>query len=306
MTWTPPWRWGGCNHKGATEFEAEIDAYIAHEVELGATVGPFECIPFKCPVAILPLSTRPKKDSDTRRVIMDCSWPISFSLNAGISKEWYLGDRVELSYPTTDLLVKRIYKLSRESEEPIYLYKEDLDRAFRQLGADPKSIPLLGFKWRGKYYFDRVMVMGCHMAPYVCQRTTDMIAFLHRQMTYFLLNYMDDFIGVEYLSRVQNAHQALIQLLRDIGAQRSVHKSVAPTQVIEFIGNFFNTIDLTIGVTLARKIDILRELDKWREKTWCSINQIESLVGKLQFMSNCIRPGRLFVSRILTFMRTMT
>ena len=137
----------GCNHRGATEFEEVIDKYIEKEIRLGATIDPFENIPFKCPVAISPLSTRPKKDSTDRHIIMDCSWPIGSSLNDGIDKDMYMGNRIKLSYPTVDKLAKRIYLLSIEGVEPVFMYKEDMDRAFRQIWADPKSVPLLGFKW---------------------------------------------------------------------------------------------------------------------------------------------------------------
>ena len=52
---------GGQNHKGATLYPECIDDYIAREIELGATIGPFEAIPFRGPVVISPLSTRLKR-----------------------------------------------------------------------------------------------------------------------------------------------------------------------------------------------------------------------------------------------------
>ena len=124
-------------------------------------------------------------------------------------------------------------------------------------------------------------------------------------MNYFLLNYVDDFIGCEYESRVEDTHKALIRLLDNIGIDRSVKKSVAPTQVIDFLGNLVNTIDMTIGVTPNRKTEILAELERWKFKKDCKRREVESLIGKLQFMSNCIRPGRLFISRMLADMKRM-
>ena len=99
-----PLEMGGRNHKGATMFEADIDKYIANEIKCGATLGPFEKIPFKGEVALSPLSSRPKRDSNKRRIILDCSWPIGCSLNDGISKDYYLGEPVTLKYPTVDSL----------------------------------------------------------------------------------------------------------------------------------------------------------------------------------------------------------
>ena len=90
-----PLKLGGINHKGATMYPEQIDKYLEKEKSLGGTIGPFEAIPFVGPVAVSPLSTRPKKDADTRRVIMDCSWPIGSSLNDGLSKDNYLGEEID-------------------------------------------------------------------------------------------------------------------------------------------------------------------------------------------------------------------
>ena len=104
---------GDQNHKGATMFPEQVDKYIEKEIALGATLEPFEHIPFhgEKPVAISPLSTRKKKDSADRRIIMDCSWPIGFSLNNGIDKNNYLGEEISLKYPTVDTLAQYVYML---------------------------------------------------------------------------------------------------------------------------------------------------------------------------------------------------
>jgi hypothetical protein len=44
-------------------------------------------------------------DSIERRVILDLSFPEGQSVNEFISKEFYLGKKIELSYPKVDDLV---------------------------------------------------------------------------------------------------------------------------------------------------------------------------------------------------------
>ena len=56
-----PLQLGGRNHKGGTEFEEHIDQYLVQEIGMGAMIGPFESIPFSTPVAIPPISSRPKR-----------------------------------------------------------------------------------------------------------------------------------------------------------------------------------------------------------------------------------------------------
>ena len=56
-----------------------------------------------------------------------------------------------------------------------------------------------------------------------------MVAHLHQSRGHFIVNYVDDFLGIEYESKVYQAHQVFIKLLGDIGAGRSKKKSVPPT-----------------------------------------------------------------------------
>ena len=288
-----------------TEFETEVDAYIQKELRHGAMIWLFENIPFKGQVAISPLNSRPKKGSNKWRIIMDCSWPIGCSLNDGIDKDSYLGNTVSLSYPTVDDLACRTFEL-RQSNRPVYYFKEDMDRVFRQINACPKLVLLLGFRWRNLYYFDLVMVKGCRIALYICQRTTSMIMYIHNQMSYYLLNYVDNFVGAEIVDRIGSLHSALLRTLRDVGVQRSESKSVPPTQVVDFIGNLFDAHNGTIGITSARKIELLGELECWRTKVTCTCRQLESMIGKLQYISNCVRPGRLFISCLLVELHSVS
>ena len=62
------------------------------------------------------------------------------------------------------------------------------------------------------------MVMGSHIKPYAYQKTSSMIAHLYYKMNYFLINYVDDYVGAEYEHRAHQLHTALIRLVRDIGA----------------------------------------------------------------------------------------
>ena len=45
--------------------------------------------------------------------------------------------------------------------------------------------------------------------------------------------------------------------------------------------------------------------EKWSIKTSATRKEIQSLVGKLSFVTNCVRPGRIFLCRILQVLRDM-
>ena len=63
-----------CNHADATLYPEVIDNYIAGELKWSATLGPFKILPFIKRIGISPLSTRPKRETGKRKIIMDLFW----------------------------------------------------------------------------------------------------------------------------------------------------------------------------------------------------------------------------------------
>ena len=82
------------NHKGATEFPDDVDAYLSSEITSHAVIGPFSNNPFSCAVAVSPLNSVPKPDTMERRIILDLSWPVGSSVNDGILSGLYLAQGV--------------------------------------------------------------------------------------------------------------------------------------------------------------------------------------------------------------------
>ena len=51
--------------------------------------------------------------------------------------------------------------------------------------------------------------------------------------------------------------------------------------------------------------DIQMELNTWLFKTTARRKEVESLIGKLQFLAKCVRAGRIFLSRLIQWIRGM-
>ena len=115
-----PLRWEGENHKSAIEYHADIEAYLAEEKSFNAIVGPFKDHP--CPNGhISPFMSREKPEANTRRVIIDLSWPLGQSVNSGIDKTSYLGTDFNLVLPTVDHITDKLKTLGRGA----HIYKID-------------------------------------------------------------------------------------------------------------------------------------------------------------------------------------
>ena len=289
------------NHKGAVDYPEALTAYLKKEQKKGAVMGPFNRILFQTKVGISPLSTRPKGDSEERRVILDLSFPIGRSVNDGIQKDDYLGFQAKLTFPSVDDFALRIYTLGKDC----FMFKVDLSRYFRQLPLDPGDYSLIGYIIDGEFYFDKVLPMGLRSAPYVAQRVTNAISYIHRQLQYFLLNYVDDFVGAELSHRVWGAYRALTTLLNDLRVDISQEKLIPPTNRLEFLGITFDSTTMTMEISQQKMADIKTELDTWLLKNSACRKEVESLLGKLQFLAKCIKAGRTFLARLIQWIRGM-
>ena len=79
--------------------------------------------------------SRHKPDSDRRCVIVDLSWPLGASVNAGIDKTTYLDSRFDLTFPTIDDITNELKALGKGA----LLYKIDISQAFHHVKIDPST-----------------------------------------------------------------------------------------------------------------------------------------------------------------------
>ena len=96
------------NHTGATDFPEQITSYLIKEVSYQAVVGPFKDNPFNEPIALSPLNSVPKTYSSERRATVHLSFPEGESVNFGILKDEYLGNKISVSYPKVDDFINLI------------------------------------------------------------------------------------------------------------------------------------------------------------------------------------------------------
>ena len=73
------------NLSSATEFPADIQAYLKEEIQHGAVIGPYDINPIPNS-HVSPFMTREKPNAPNRRVVIDLSWPKNASVNASWTK----------------------------------------------------------------------------------------------------------------------------------------------------------------------------------------------------------------------------
>ena len=168
---------------------------------------------------------------------------------------------------------------------------------------DPGLIHWLGFTFKGKFYFDLVLTMGLRIACYICQRITNALIFVYRRLGYEGINYLDD-LGVAEVARLAcKAFDALGELLHNLGIWESETKASPPSTCMTFLGVDCDSEKFLLRVTNDRLEELRTLLDKWWTVKSVSLCETQSLVGKLNFVCYTVRSGRIFLARILNFLR---
>ena len=284
------------NHSSADNYAESIDTYLKEEISYGAIMGPFQKPPLS-DVNVAPMLTRPK-DTNTRRVIVDLSYPRGHGLNSFVTSK-YDGHNFTLTYPSIDDIVDRVSQLGHNA----LIYKVDLKRAFRNLKIDPADMNNLGLYWQGNYYIDLAIPFGYVHGSACCQRMTDAIRHICAKQGYWLFNYIDDLIGVELPDKAFDAYQFLLDLLIELGLPISRSKLVGPTSAVTCIGITVDAERGAISIDSHKLASIHQTCFHWLGKNKATPKQLQSLLGQLLYISKCVRPARIFVARMLDLLR---
>jgi hypothetical protein len=181
--------------------------------------------------------------------------------------------------------------------------------AYKQIPVRREDWPLLGFMWRGEYYYERVLPFGLRSS---C-RLWDLYAsalhfcFMHLLNTHAarsVIHYVDDFLfviepGAEEAARAMLA--GAIALCEELGLPLAPEKSEGPVTDLTFLGIKLDTVAMTASLPADRLAELKRLIVGWKMKERASVKELQSLTGLLNFACFVVRPGRFFLRRIIDF-----
>lgn len=187
-----------------------------------------------------------------------------------------------------------------------WLWKADLARAYRQFRVGPLDTPLLGFSVDSKTYLDRCPSFGCRSSSGACQRVSAAVVYIMAKKGFNILAFLDDFAGCEGTAdRASEAYHTFIELSKQLGLQLALDKCQAPSNNMQWLGYKIDTQRMSIAIPTDRLQQVLSECKTWIQKTTASRSSIQSLIGKLIHLANCVRHARKFTARILQTLRNM-
>jgi hypothetical protein len=234
---------------------------------------------------------------------MDCSFPKEASVNLGIDNTTFLGEDYKLELPSVDRIISQINTIGRGA----LLFKRDLRRAYRQFPVDPFDWNYLGFSFKRKIYFDKRLTMGLRSAATGCQRATKVVGYIFNTRAESTVEvYLDDFNGIAppILAVAEKDFMLLQTILGELGLEESLSKAVAPNTRVTMLGIMFDTLKMTMEVTPERVRETEQLTQDWMEKQSATKKEVQQLIGKLMFVSKCVRQSRVFLNRILNFLKS--
>ena len=283
------------NHSSAKAYGDEVTQFIQEELNHDALLGPFEQIPHPA-FTWSPLMTRPKGTG--RRIILDLSYG-DHSLNKATNRECFDGKPFTLKLPSLDHLISDLEKYGPDAR----LFKLDISRAFRNVRVDPADAIHLGVMWQNKYYIDKNLAFGAVHGTAIFERVSNLIHFILAKQGFKVLNYIDDIYAVCHKDTAQAAYETLISVVGNIGLPINISKLFPPSTELSILGIVVNVNTRTFSIPNEKLEEISSLCHEMLLRDQMSKRELQSLLGKLLYVSRCVRGSRIFLNRILQLLR---
>lgn len=182
------------------------------------------------------------------------------------------------------------------------LTKLDVKAAYKLVPVRFEDWHLLGFRWRGLYYYERTLPFGLKSS---CRQWEVYATALHHTLVKEIkipsvVHYVDDFLLVEKSKQDAISHLADTLALCDrLGLPIAHDKTEGPVTRLTFLGIQLDTITMTASLSSVKLLELQQLLLLWQNKRAASIEQLQSLAGKLNWACKVVRPGRSFLRRII-------
>ena len=271
-----------------------VDQKLAKELAAHRLTGPFDSPPFP-QFRISPLGIVPKKSPGEYRLIHHLSYPSGSSVNDGIAFE-----NCTVTYARIDEAIQLI----RSAGQGCYLAKRDIQSAFRIIPIHPSDYPLLGMCWRGKYYYDRCMPMGCASSCRTFEKFSTALEWLAK--TYLdiplIIHLLDDFLLVSPTFAGSQAHLSnFLSFCEFLGIPMAPDKTIGPSCVLSFCGIELDSMLMEARLPRDKISKCMLLLEQFIHRKKVMLRELQSLIGFLNFACSVIVPGRAFLRRLIDF-----
>ena len=275
-----------------------VHTAINKELVRKHTSGPFNAPPFST-LHCSPLGAVPKKDN-SYRIILDLSSPRGHSINEGIPR-----DQFSVRYSSFDDAVKLVSSLGQNA----YLAKLDIQHAFRLCPVRQEDWCLLGHSFDHQFFVDTRLPFGSRSSHFIFNKFADLLLWI---LVYIfniatVLHYLDDFFicasNFEQCEQYMNAAQCAFD---ELGIPLAPEKIEGPSQCLTYLGIEIDACKQTIRLPPVKYKELVQTLKTWTNRKKCTKRELLSLIGSLSFACKVVKPGRIFLRRLIDLSTTVT
>ena len=120
------------------------------------------------------------------------------------------------------------------------------------------------------------------------------------------MNYSDDIGGCEKsYERATESFNALADLFVDLGLAESTDKAHKPSTQMPYLGVQFDTVKMQMSIPAEKVTEVRDDISSWSRKTKATKKGLQQLLGKLFWVSRCVRFSRIFMARLLNQLTSM-
>ena len=279
------------NLKSARDNVAPVSEAIAKELQRGHTSGPFSSPPF-AHTHCSPIGSAPKPDGSVR-LILDLSSPRGQSVNDGISR-----DEFTCRYSRFDDAVAIVLQLGRGA----FLGKIDIKHAFRICPVRPDQWPLLCFQWLGQFFVDTRLPFGSRSSPFIFNTFAMALAWivLNVGRLAVLIHYLDDyFLASPSEAGCRGDMDVFLGICRSLGVPIAEDKTEGPSTSLVFLGIEIDSAAMTVRLPADKLAKARTLITEWSARRKCTKRELLSLIGFLSFACKVVKPGRIFLRRLI-------
>ena len=245
------------------------------------------------PRIISAIGAIPKKNSDDIRIIHDCSRPVTNSLNSFAVTQ-------KFSYQTIQQAVDEVTLGS-------WFTKLDLKNAYRSVKVHESNFVATGIKWKftGDEHYtimaDTRLPFGAAKSPEIFEKLSQVVCHIMRnKYNVKVIGYLDDFLCIsDSFEGGLNAINILMKLLRRLGFSINYNKVEGPSNVLTFLGIRLNSIDMTLELPSKKLCAFKNDLVEFRNCPRVTKRHIQSILGKINWATQCIYGGRFHMRRLI-------
>ena len=186
--------------------------------------------------------------------------------------------------------------------------KLDIKSAFRNIPVHPSDWELLGMKWEGLYFFDMTLPFGLQSAPFLFDEFSSAVEWIiQNKLTCNIPNVihiLDDFFFAtppppSPCAQCMTALCLILHLFTDLNIPIAPGKTFPASTSLEFMGVLLDSNAMEACLPLDKLTRLQAALHQLEHRKSATLQEIQSLIGSLQFACKVVAPGRPFLQRII-------